>query len=85
MRIWNWMAAGVVIGLLGGAAGGAGGLLKDRAATGLAASAPARAAAPEVKDPHHRRNLFGKVDKPRFEVKDIDWPEKVGGASICLS
>lgn len=28
--------------------------------------------------------LFGKPDKPRFELKDVQWPEKVGEASVCL-
>ncbi len=28
--------------------------------------------------------LAGKPEKPRFELRDIDWPEKVGDASICL-
>ncbi len=28
--------------------------------------------------------LAGKPEKPRFTVKDIEWPEKIGEASICL-
>ena len=29
-------------------------------------------------------SLFQKTDSPRFEVRDIEWPEKEGQASICL-
>ncbi|HBC89421.1 MAG TPA: hypothetical protein DCZ94_20985 [Lentisphaeria bacterium] len=28
--------------------------------------------------------LAGKPEKPRFTVKDIEWPEKFGDASVCL-
>ncbi len=35
-------------------------------------------------NPFQRRNLFGKATKPRFELRDRDWPVKVGDASICL-
>ncbi len=60
------------------------------------AAGPANSAAPAVKkiypradppvvtDPHHLKTLYGAPAKPRFELKDIDWPAKAGEASLCL-
>ena len=39
--------------------------------------------APAAK-PHQLFNLSEKPDKPRFALKDRDWPADVGDASICL-
>lgn len=37
-----------------------------------------------AKNQLRRRNLSGKVDKQRFELRDVDWPGEVGEASVCL-
>ena len=50
------------------------------------ATRPATALPADVVNPSpfQRLNLPGKPDKPRFELKDKDWPAKPGEASICL-
>lgn len=50
------------------------------------AGKPARTLPTDVvrPNPYQRLNLFGNLDKPRFELKDKDWPAKPGEASICL-
>ncbi|HEY3319229.1 MAG TPA: polysaccharide deacetylase family protein [Planctomycetota bacterium] len=47
------------------------------------ANAPAPAATAVTPNPRQKHNLE-KADKPRFALKDIEWPAKAGEASICL-
>ena len=72
----RWMPIAIVL-LVGSAVGQAVG----------PASAPAAMMPADVVNPNalQRLNLYvAKLDKPRFEWKDRDWPAKPGEASVCL-
>ena len=73
---WRWVLASIVL-FLGADFVEAAPPKADTPATTL----PAGVVHP---NPVQRMNLSGKPDKPRFELKDKDWPARPGEASICL-
>lgn len=76
-----WTAAALTTIALGAAVWGADQPKGGKAPSSASASA---ASAPAVANPHQRHNLPDKPSKPRFELRDLDWPAKAGEASICL-
>ena len=86
----HWLVVGAAMALFGAAFWAADPAPSATSATGpspatSAAATQSRGPALPVVTPNPRqKHNLEKADKPRFEVKDRDWPAKAGEASICL-